>query len=343
MPHKKLIKVLSVFFCFVACLVNASAQEDCKSTLDKAQKQYENGIIEDIPQMLAPCIENGFSDEERLQAYKLIILSCLFDQNTEDADKGMLSFLKKYPEYQLTSDDPAEFAQEFQAFQSLPFISVGGSAGTNFTYPYVIKSYVTNGLGNRGEYGNSGVGFQVGGILNFYLAQHWELNVEPSYLRSKYKYSLTLSNLETISSTESQSKVELPVCVTYIFGNGVLRPYLKAGCSLDYLFNATSKKKLVYTSVSSEISSSDMNVLSDRRQFNFSGMFGGGIRYKIPKGFVFFDVRWTDEILNQVAAGNRYNNEATFKYQNPDDDLLINNLFLSVGYVHSFFKPVKKR
>ena len=44
------------------------AEDNCALTLENAQKMYDNGMIEKIPEMLANCIKNGFTSEERLQA-----------------------------------------------------------------------------------------------------------------------------------------------------------------------------------------------------------------------------------------------------------------------------------
>ena len=59
--------------------------------------------------LLQPCIERGFTPEERLSAYKLLILCQIYNDDIGGAHEGMLAFLKKYPEYELSPTDPDEF------------------------------------------------------------------------------------------------------------------------------------------------------------------------------------------------------------------------------------------
>ena len=54
-------------------------EEDCSFTLREANNLYAQGRIENIPAMLEDCIEQGFTSEDRLAAYKLIILCSLYD------------------------------------------------------------------------------------------------------------------------------------------------------------------------------------------------------------------------------------------------------------------------
>jgi hypothetical protein len=317
--------------------------QNCSETLDKAQKLYESGMIEEIPQMLTPCINKGFSPDERLQANKLLILSYLFDQNLEEADKSMLNFLKDYPEYKLNPTDPAEFAQLFKSYRVIRVFSIGAVAGGNLSYPWLLKNYATNSQNLYGKYSNANVGYEGGVALNFYLASALSLNLELYYFTNSFAYLLLQPDVQNIHSKETQTKLELPVTLTYDFGHHKIRPYLRIGGSLDYLIKASDNKTLSISSQNVNIRGSGINVTSERQQFNYNGIVGGGIKYKTPEGFIFFDVRWKQGLLNQVVTNNRYQTESAFIYQNPDDNFTLNNLIFSVGYMHSFFKAKKKK
>ncbi len=77
---KRILIILSLLILIFSIGIKAQ-EEDCSFTLTKAQKLFDAGTIEQIPQILQPCIDNGFTEEDKLQAYKLIILSYLFDNN----------------------------------------------------------------------------------------------------------------------------------------------------------------------------------------------------------------------------------------------------------------------
>lgn len=341
MQDLPLLKSLLLLIIFIFIIQTAGAQ-DCALTLDKAQRLYESGVIEEIPQMLAPCIENGFSQQERLQAYKLLILSYLFDQNIDEANKSMLKFLKEYPEYELQTTDPAEFAQLFKSYRVIRVFSIGITAGGNLSFPMLMKSYATNDQNINGTYKNSGLGFEGGIKLNFYLFTRFALSLEGYYVSNSFAYDLNQPGIQQIHSKEVQTKLEFPLTITYDFGRNKVRPYLSLGGSLDYLISATANKDLFIASQNIDIAGTGINLKPRRKQLNYNGIFGCGVKYKIPRGYVFFDMRWKQGLFNQVLSNGRYNTIETFKYQNPDDNYTLSNLIFSVGYIHSFFKAKKK-
>ena len=75
------------------------AQKSCLNTLREAKELYEEGLIDEIPELLSGCMESGFTRAQRIEAYKLIILAYLFDDDQFAAEKTMDEFLKKFPEY----------------------------------------------------------------------------------------------------------------------------------------------------------------------------------------------------------------------------------------------------
>jgi hypothetical protein len=340
MQYQKLVKFFALVFFYECIVLNLNAQDSCTLILNDAQNLYKSGQIEDIPQMLAHCLANGFSDEERIEAYKLIVLSYIFNQEKLEADSSMLNFLKKYPEYKFTNKESAEFIQLFKSFRTLPIFSVGFSVGGNIAFPVLIKSYATNGQNIKGNYNYSGIGYNAGIKLNFFLRKNLEINLDGNYFINKFNYKLVLPNYLSINSEEKQTKLEFPVSFTYDFDIGKFSPYVKVGFALDYLLTATENNSLIITSQNKEISGSD-NV--KRRQFSYSVVLGGGLNYKVTKGYIFLDMRWKSGISNQALSGNKYNNIETFRYQSPENDFGINNLVFSIGFVHSFYKPVKKK
>jgi len=342
MQRQTLLKLILLFLFFEFPAFILKAQDDCALILDKAQKQYENGIIEEIPQLLAPCLQQGFSPTERIQAFKLIILANLFDQNIEDAEKNMLNFLKNYPEYQVSSTDPAEFVQLFKSYRVLRILSMGVSIGGDLTFPMVNESFVTNGQDIKGKYSPK-IGVYSGIKLIFYLATRMELNVEGYYLTNSFQHTLIQPGLQKLNSTETQQKIELPISLTFDFGRNKIRPYLRAGFSIDYMLSASSKNDMYIYSQNKDITGSDINILPRRRQLNYNIVFGAGLKYKIPRGYVLLDLRWREGLYNQVLSGGRLNTTETFKYQSPDDNFTLNNLAFSVAYIHSFFKTKKKK
>ena len=70
----KFLKYIIFVVPLLAGTFSMAQQEDCAFKLREAQQLYNEGRIETVPGMLQPCIQRGFTQEERLQAFKLIIL-----------------------------------------------------------------------------------------------------------------------------------------------------------------------------------------------------------------------------------------------------------------------------
>ncbi|MFA6403572.1 MAG: hypothetical protein WCX31_18405 [Salinivirgaceae bacterium] len=89
-----LVLVLLMSLSFVG-----KAQDDCVVKLNEAEKLYEEGKIEKIPEMLNSCIESGFNKENKITALRLLTLVYLFDDNLIKAESSLLRLLKEDPEF----------------------------------------------------------------------------------------------------------------------------------------------------------------------------------------------------------------------------------------------------
>jgi hypothetical protein len=67
------------------------AQTSCSEQLRVAQRRYDEGLLDDIPKLISSCLENGFSKEEKMNAYKLLIQTYLYSDATAMADETMVA------------------------------------------------------------------------------------------------------------------------------------------------------------------------------------------------------------------------------------------------------------
>ncbi|MCK5170420.1 MAG: hypothetical protein KAQ75_11125, partial [Bacteroidales bacterium] len=111
---------LSVIFLLLFSSIALAQQTDCAFKLEEAENLYETGILDSIPAMLRSCVIEGFDDDELIRAYKLLILTYLFEDYQEMAEFTMLKFLKKFPEYELKAIDQVEFKYLYNSYQTVP-------------------------------------------------------------------------------------------------------------------------------------------------------------------------------------------------------------------------------
>jgi len=348
-----MLKKLCCIIVFVVGILNISfsQQEDCIFKLQEAEKLYTQGLIEEIPQLLEPCIKRGLSKEDKLEAFKLVILSYLFDDNQQEAESEILNYIKQYPEYEITPTDATEFVYLFESYNPVPVYSFGGSVGLNTSIISLLEPFDTENLDDyTGDYTPSGMGLQGGLFVDRYLHENWRLSVELFYSQNIFKYNDLLYGFASIDYEETHTAIQLPLTATYSFlTEGKWNPYLRAGFGTSLLLDAKSTITREYVETEplqfAKIKSSDYDIKNNTESLHYWTIFGGGIKYKITHSYLFFDVRFNYGLNNIIKTQNRLDEseqELIFKYFFAHDDFKLNNLSFSLGWAYTFYKPQKR-
>ena len=347
--------MLKKFCCIIIFVVgflniSFSQQEDCIFKLQEAEKLYTQGLIEEIPQLLEPCIKRGLSKEDKLQAFKLVILSYLFDDNQQEAEREILNYIKQYPEYEITPTDATEFVYLFESYNPVPVYSFGGSLGLNTSLISLLEPFDTENLDDIGDYTPSGMVLQGGFFIDRYLHKNWRFSVELLYTQNKFEYNDILYGFASINYIETHTAIQLPLTVTYSFQTEKkLNPYLRAGFGTSLLLDAKSTITREYVETGSlqftEIKDSDIDIKNNRESLHYWTILGGGVKYKITHSYLFFDVRFNYGLNNSIKTENRFDeNEQEFIFKSffEHDDFKLNNLSFSLGWAYTFYKPQKR-
>lgn len=317
----------------------------CVQLLRESEKAYEAGHISSIESSLLPCVESeGFSKFERLEAYRLIILSKLNDDDEDAANAYFLKLIRLDPEYQVNpATDPSEFVQLYNSYRTNPTFAVGAKVGMNLTTP---SSFVPYGISNTGESSGtytSALNIQFGANLDLYLNKKWSVGTDLLLSFKKYQYKNTLLGYSELTVKENQVWLELPVVMKYTMGHKKLRYYLQAGAAVSMILS--SRSNLVRKDVATQSNQAigpDINTKDLRNMFNYSLVGGGGVRYKAGYGYVVLDVKYMYGLNNISDPDNKYSNsELIYKYGYIDNNFTLNSLMFSIGYYKSFYKPKK--
>ncbi|MBN2212752.1 MAG: PorT family protein [Bacteroidales bacterium] len=335
---------LSVFF-FYAVLV-VSGQEDCGSKLTEVQNLYDQGLMENIPQLLKPCIESGFTRGQRNAAYKILILTYLFDNDQYNAENTMIEFLKKNPEYEVMPNDPVEFVSLFETFRTMSVFSFGIHFGPNFANPRIIEPYVQGDINNT-EYRNiTGTGYQAGSSVNLYIGRRIFLNLGINIIHNSYRFieEQTLIKGEqqepvtiTTSLKEALNRYEIPLSVGYEFEHRNFNSFIRTGASISKIFSVTGIPETDATGTN--VILAEENITDCRNSILYMCHVGAGIKYKIPRGYLVFDVRYHYGLNNIVVSDKRY--DLNLK-GHVDDDFSLYAMNFSFGYYFSFYQPRKR-
>jgi hypothetical protein len=330
--------------------VNAQKKADstianrCVEMLREAEKTYEAGRIQNIEGMLLQCIDNGFSKFEKIQAYRLIILSKLFNDEDEKAESYFLKLLKVDPEYTVNPvTDPSEFVNLYNSYRTNPVFAIGLKAGMNYSNPNASVPFgVYDTGGNTGKY-KGYLNFQFGVNLDYYINKKFSIGADILFSLKKYEYSNVLLGYSQLTFTENQTWLDLPIVLKYTMGKKNLRYYVQGGGAAGLILgsNSTVIRKDV-TTQSNEAVGPNINTLNIRNAFNYALVVGGGLRYKAGYGYIVLDVKYLYGLSNLSNVHHKYSNtDLVYKYGYIDNNFTLNSLMFSVGYYKSFYKPKK--
>ncbi len=321
-------------------------QSNCANQLIEAERLYERGVLEEIPGLLLPCIRDGFEKNDLLQAYKLVILSYLYQDRRGEADKYMHSFLKKFPEYKTVSTDPDEFVYLYNTYHTAPIFSLGFSGGINFSGVSPRQPFSLGSLNDNGQpLYNPDMGFDLGFRLNKYLSDRLELNLGMKYSQHKWTFNDVLFNFANIDFPQSINLFQMPVSLSYDFPLDGFVPYARAGGGVSLLQQANATPVREYTDNShTEIAAGNVSIIDQVNPWNYWLFMGGGIKYPIQRGYVAIDIRYKLGLSNIINEGARYDDPYfTYIMYHQFSDFSINPFMITFNWVYSLYMPRKKR
>lgn len=354
MKQKLPKQVLILFFSGIILLLTqttGSAQEEasspCAVNLQNAQSAFDRGQVEQVPTLLGECLKSGFTKEEQLTAYKLIIQTLLFQDKLAEADSAMLAFLKKNPEYELSPTDHSSFVTLYNTFQVKPVVQVSLHLGTNVPYITFIDENTTSSETADRKYSSPVINFYGSVEIKIKLNQHFDISVEPALSQIRFRNVERFEDIlhSTTYYDEAQTRIELPVSASYNFKSfGKFTPFarLGAGPSLILSVNGTAETIPQDLNNPNDLPAFQSDRDESRIDLDFFTQIGGGIKYKTRGGYFFTEVRTNIGLRNMMIPGGDDKMELDSHYFYSDDDVFhLNTLNLNLGYTLIFYKPSK--
>jgi hypothetical protein len=336
---RKLITcIITVFVIF-----SGYAQDiDCDDRLDKARKLFDAGKLEKVESTLQPCMEKGFNNNQKTEAYQIIILTQQYDNRPADAEATFLELLGHDPEFEVNeANTPQELLHLMEKHHAPPLWSAGVVFGGVISNARRSVSYSTGDSKNETKtYSPDGTGYVIGLRVNRFITTDIEIGGEIQLMRQKFKSTSDQFGFATIESSETQDWVQLPIMGTYDFSHGKWEPFVRLGVVPAFLVSANATlKRLDNTENLGAVTGPDIDMLPQRNTFNVASLFGAGVKYKIPRAFLILEVRHSWYFLNQVETSQRYGNpELLNQYLYVDDDFNLGNIQILLGFTYSFHK-----
>lgn len=345
---KVLLAVITYLCLFGPARTNVYGQSTCAQTLRTARATYDQGRLHELPEILAGCLENGFTKQEKVEAYKLLALAHLYLENRVQADEAMLHLLESDPYFKINPTvDPAEFIALYNTFRTWPVYRAGIKLGVNATMPFVVST-VSALEGTDASY-QAGISFQASAAFEIPLSNKFTIAAEPGFILRAYQYDskLTLSGDEenTSEGMEEQTCLSLPVSLQYCLSQkSRLHPYIGLGVAGDYLLDASLTMSRIRVNANSE-QEQTFDITDARNTFNLSAIASAGIKMPLGGGYVVTELRIRYGItkINNPSTAFAVNDYLLFDSGYTDNEMKLNAISITAGYVYNIFKPKKLR
>lgn len=327
----------------------AMAQVSCTEKLGKANAAFEKGQIDEVPEILGNCLSSGFTDDEKVSAYRLLTLCDLYYNRSEEASANMQNMLKINPEYKLQDIDPSEFQKLYGKFRTIPVFIIGIKGALCFNKFYDIQNYNDiNSFNSNGKYTNH-LGFNGGISLESPITKTFSVVAEAYYNSYSYTFERIILDYATQTIEEDIIGIDVPILGQYnILKEGNIIPYINGGVSVNYMIRSSLSlaRKDTLENFSREPASKSFDMNSARNTLNFGVTGGLGVRIKnvVGKGYITFDARYTRYFLDITNNNERdFYPELTYGLLHTDNSFKLHNVQLYVGYKKPFYIPKLKR
>jgi hypothetical protein len=339
-----------LLFCFASTAAHAQLTS-CTQTLRLGRSIYDQGRLHEIPSLFEKCLAGGFSKEEKVEAYKLLCLTYIYLEEPQKADEAMLNLLRADNYFEVKpGSDPAEFIALYKGFRNWPIYRVGAKLGVNATQPNVVKSVqVASGEGETSSEYKYVSAFQFGASADLptnFLGRNGikpiTLHADLLYQMKKFELTTTVDRggfTNTLTDTETQSWIALPLSVQYMFWNKKFNPYVSLGPSIDYLLNSKLRlSRLRGNTTSVEEKTIDVQ----REKLNFSAVVSAGAKFPMGGGFLVFELSYIHGLTNVNQEKNIFHNSgASLDYTYSDAVYKLSSVSVSAAYIFNKFNPKK--
>jgi hypothetical protein len=324
----------------------AIGQSTCAQTLRLGQSVYDQGRLHELPQLLEGCLRNGFSDQEKANAYKLLTLTYIYLEEPEKADESMLALLRLDHEFKINDAvDPAEFVALYKTFRTAPIYRIGAKLGSSISQPNVVSYNPVNSGASNYEYGfgfNATLSAEIPLTFNKALTINPELGLAIKsfqYLGEVKDFNESI--VSTTTGKETQNWISLPLSVQYKITKSKLNPYIGLGGTVDYLLSANINSVMLRpTNQSIEERSFQSQPL--RENININATASAGMKTPIKGGFLTAEVRFYYGLSKINSRETLLDNQFLINdYQYADGIFRLNALSLTVGYAYNIFNPIK--
>lgn len=328
----------------------------CANTLRTARTTYDEGKMHELPAIMKSCLVSGFTDEEKTEAYRLLVLSYIYLDEPENADQAMLDLLNVSKEFKPNDEtDPSEFINLYKTFRTKALFRYGAAGGGNTTLVNVVKKYSV--IDNTdGAYGSptQHLSFQAGLVFEKDFFPKISLKAAALYVSKKTEHTSSgllsfengVNNAELVRP-ESQAWIALDVLGQYRLSKKdpldrtSWNTYVTLGPSIQYLIVNTRTSVVTNTGGAGEKGADeDLLISKTNRPLDLGVKVGAGVKRKIGLNYITFELTYVHGLFN-ITDKNFDSGASSFRYGEGSNDINLHQIQFSIGFIAQWFSPKK--
>lgn len=326
-----------------------SQSTSCAQTLRLATSTYEQGRLHELEGILSGCLNEGFTTEQKVAAYKLLTQAYIYLEEPQKADDAMLKLLETDHYFQINPEiDPAEFIALYKTFRTEPVLAVGLKVGGSLTLPSVVSDYyVADASAGTGEY-SPGLGFTVGLTAQKDFGKKRQFVFAPELMLTTRTVTEAGELFENDSTKVIGGSYEAVYKQTWFDFNAIARyklkgsfnPYIGIGPAVS--FSLTQNTQLTTTGLTNtSVSGPDVDVKDAFNNAVFSAIAVAGARLRIGAIFIEAEIRYQHGFTSVINSDARTNIEMATDYAGTSNDFKQSNVSGTLAVVYPIFKPIK--
>lgn len=331
---KLVIRTTYIFL--LVCCGSWSHGQTCLDNIYNANKLLEEGDADACISLIMPCSYDTTNESFRWQTFKLMALAYWLKGNTDSSLLYTEKMLVINPTYHPnTLKDLQEFINQLNAVTIIPRFTMGLTIapGSNIIFSQSRKSYVLSDYSKTYSNLNS---FQFGANVGYYFNANLKLEAALLATEKKYNINYSFSDWE-IQVAERLTYIDFPITAHYFFGNRDKTKFsLQSGLFGGYLLYDANDFISTLEKENKHYQLINANALERRNRFNYGVTAGLGVNFKVKTGNVSLLANYFHSIPKINKEEKRYDYaQQIYTYYYIDDDIVLQNLALSIGYQYN--------
>lgn len=322
---------------------NSYAQTKDEILLLEASSKYNKGAFSEVIDLTDEIQDSGRTSII-FQKYRLRALSQLAFAENDSALESLKQMLEINPTYKFNPiTDPDELNVLLKRLKVIPKLNLGLSLsiGSNTTYANVTELYNVSRTPKTYTSNNTRV-ISIDGGYNF----NNRSGIGVSLINADKKYSIDYRvNDFDMNLTEQLSYIDMPVYykLKLVEINKISFTAIMGGF-IGYLYRANNQISSLNTQSNLMLEIRSFSAAKRKSTWNFGSIIGGDLLYDLRKGFLVLKCTYFHGFQNITNTNSRYSNpQLLHDYYYVDDDIRLNNLSISLGYIFNINYQIERR